>query len=56
MSAVYAYIGALVLIIAGFALALPADKKWGWLLVAAGAYWAWYTAGSQGLISPPPWP
>lgn len=39
----YSLIGALILVIIGFALVLKAGSKAGWLFIAGAAIWAYYS-------------
>lgn len=46
----YSMLTAVILLIIGCAIALKAGKAWGWLIVAAAAALAFYSARVNGLL------
>jgi hypothetical protein len=54
----YGLLGALIVFIVGLGVALRAGSKWGYLIAAAGIYWAWWVLGQHSWsgIPGPPWP
>jgi hypothetical protein len=46
----YNFILAGIAVVIGAALALKGGSKWGWLVLAAGGFWIWFTFKNFGIL------